>query len=197
MKFVLIIFVPIAVGISCSNCKNKQQKASTNSVSLKDTASYFPIKEILAEEINDVKTTPYFMYKIQTNKAGIKDSSVIYAKEFEQLAKPFLEADINSPALKPLLKESVFHDLSTNSYSFTYAPNWLEDTLPIKSVLILLSDENNKLKDIFIHKIMHFSDTTIDEALHWKPASYFTVDKEYLLKDMVINKNKIFVNWKH
>ncbi len=197
MKYLLFILVPIAVTVCCSGCHSNQQKAATTTQPVKDTGTYFPIKEILTEEINDVNSTPYFMYKIETNNAGKKDSSVIYAKEFEHLAQPFLDADINSPALKPLLNESVFHDLSTNSYSFTYAPAAQDDTFPIKSVIILLNDANNKLKNIFIHKILHRADTTIDEALHWKPTNYFTINKEYLLKDSVINKNKIFVNWKH
>ncbi|MGC8751219.1 hypothetical protein [Hydrotalea sp.] len=196
MKKILLFCTVLALIIIINACHQKQN--NNKSTTTNDTTAFYPLHEILLEELKDVKNTPYFMYQVKTHIHTKKDSSVINPQQFEVLAQPFLSINLNSKDLKPYLNESVFHDLSTNSYSFTYTPKSNNDTLSIKSIVILLNDDNNNsLKDIFIHKMLHNSDTVIDEALHWKPANYFTIDKKYLLKDSVINKSKLLVNWQH
>jgi hypothetical protein len=197
MKKILLLCTVLVFIEMINGCHQKQN--NNKSTSNNDTTAFYPLHEILLEELKDVKNTPYFMYQINTSSAHTKkDSSVVNPQQFEDLAQPFLSINLNSDTLKPYLNESVFHDLSTNSYSFTYTPKSNSDTLPIKSIIVLLNDDNNNsLKDIFIHKTLHNSDTVIDEALHWKPANYFTIDKKYLLKDSVINKSKLLVNWQH
>ena len=197
MKYAMIIWLIWGTVIINYSCKSHQKQLSDNKTPIQDSTSFFPMQELLQEEVNDVNTTPYFMYKIKTNDKGQKDSTVIYAKEWTQLAQPFLNIDINSPSLKQQLQQSIFHDLTTKCYSFTYTPKSVADTSSIKSVLILLDDNNNKLKDIFIHKIYHHSDTTIIEALLWKPTNYFSINKTFVLHDSIINKNQLIVNWKH
>jgi len=196
MKKILLFYTVLAFIIMIIACHQKQSNNKLTTTI--DTTAFYPLHEILLEELRDVKNTPYFMYQVKTRTHTKKDSSVVNPEQFEALAQPFLSINLNSKDLKPYLNESVFHDLSTNSYSFTYTPKSNNDTLSIKSIVVLLNDDNNNsLKDIFIHKMLHNSDTAIDEALHWKPAKYFTIDKKYLLKDSVINKTKLLVNWQH
>jgi len=176
------------------SCRQNSHSSKSGNI-LKDTTRFFPVNDFIVADIKDVETTPCFMYKIVSYKNGKRDSSIIYADEFKKLAGEFLKKDINDPAIKPFLKESVFHDLSTRSYSFTYTP--ANPDTGIESVIVLLNDQTNMLKNIFIHSISNNNDSTVDEELSWKPNQSFQINKLIKRKNGTASEEQVYVNWKH
>jgi len=87
----------------------------------------------------------------------------------------------------------LFNDLSTKSITFTY--DALRDTLPVKNVTILLNDENNKLKNVFITAVNDSKDSTIKEQLVWNAQRSFSIDRSITKSNAPEKIESIFVSW--
>jgi hypothetical protein len=173
------------------SCRQKDKRSALNSTSA-DTAKFFPVNDFILSDIKDVEQTPYLIYKITiTNKK--KDSSVITREEYKFLADQFLQKDISIPSLKPLYKESVFHDLTTGSYTITYTAT--EPSLYVKDLSVLLNDQTNKLSRIFMHCMNDSGDSTVIEQYSWKAGKSFSINKYIRRKDGSEWENQNLIVW--
>ncbi|MBG9376166.1 hypothetical protein I5907_07965 [Panacibacter sp. DH6] len=119
-----------------------------------------------ADSANEIK---YY----HTIAANTTDSSVIDSVQLNQLAKPFLVDDINDTAIKKYYRESIFHDATTASNTFTYTS--VNKALPIQSLDVLLDTLSDNIKHVFITKTFRKGDTSINEKLTWKTDLHFTI----------------------
>lgn len=185
--FLLYSLTAILFLSSCKN--NKQPTTQTNT----DTTSFFPVNDYLATDIKDVVQTPYFIYKKTIINNKQTDSIVISKKEFEQLANEFLQRNITAIALKSFYKPALFNDLSTKSITFTYTA--LKDDLPVRMVSVLLDDETNKLKHVFITAVTTNKDSTITEQLSWKAGKSFRINRFIEKANGSKTEESNFINW--
>jgi hypothetical protein len=185
----LVFFTVLILSITSCNNHNNNSLLQTNS----DTTAFFPVNDYLSNDIEDVKKTPYLITKkIYENKV-LKDSSVINAEEFIKLSDAFISKDITKPQYHALYKPSLFNDLSTRSITFTY--DALRDTLPIKSISILLDDESNKLKQIFITSVLDTFDAQTVEKLIWNAGKSFSIHRSITKPNSPEKIESIFISW--
>ncbi len=176
--------------MSLLGCRQKptDQKAETT----RDSISFFQVGDYIRSEINEVNKTPYFIYKIE-KRDGRFDSSAINNEIFNQLSKAFLQNDINDPALKSNYTENVFHDQTTKSYTLNYTTSNKE--LPVQSVDVLLNEDAQTVKRIFIRKLYNYRDSSVIEQLSWRPRQRFQVNRLVRLNDNTESEKELIVVW--
>ncbi|TDH19787.1 hypothetical protein EXU57_22265 [Segetibacter sp. 3557_3] len=164
-------------------------KTETNA---KDTISFFQVGDYIQAEINEVNRTPYFIYKIE-KQDGKLDSTAINNEVFNQLSKAFLQTDINDPSLKANYDENVFHDQTTKSYTLNYTTT--NKALPVQSVDVLLNEDAQTVKRIFIRKLYDYGDSSVIEQLSWKPRQRFQVNRLTRHEDATESEKELIVVW--
>jgi hypothetical protein len=167
----------IAISLVFVQCKQKK----IQDISLSDSTKFFPVSNFIQEDINDVLQTPYLIYKTTEYRPGRKDSSILNREGFESIATEFLKKNITTQELKPYYRETVFHDLSTKSFTITYST--LNHELEVQNILILLNDSTNKLKRIFILCSSTQGDSSIVSQYNWKAGMSFQINRLIKRKD--------------
>ena len=194
MKHLLLtISILSIITISCKNNKENKATETTTPTNTVDTSHFFDTKSFFQTEIKDVTTTPYFMYIITTRDEKKKDSSHLTTTEFVRLAQEFLAQDITQKELKPSYKEDVFRDLSTKSITFSYSTK--NKDLDVQNIDVLLDEESNKVKFIFIRSQKISKDSTIITQLNWKRAKNFLINRAVLKSDGTKYSTQQFVSW--
>ena len=178
------------------SCKNKQeQKAATApaTTATADTTKFFDVKGFIEGEIKDVTTTPYFLYTITTRDDKKRDSAHLTTTEFVRLAQEFLAQDITQSELKPFYKEDVFRDLSTKSITFSYSTR--NKDLDVQNIDVLLDEESNKVKFVFIRSQKITKDSTVITQFNWKRAKNFLINRSVLKSNGSKYSTQQFVSW--
>ncbi|MFY7900001.1 MAG: hypothetical protein ACOVNY_07435 [Chitinophagaceae bacterium] len=186
-----IIFAVFICFILLNGCKNAHEPSVEKSNV--DTTTFFDIKSFFQNEIQQVKATPYFIYRIKTNDQNKKDSTVISTTEFAQVANVFTQFDIRSNAMKQHYSENVFNDLSTKSITLNYTTS--QKDLPVKSIDVLLDNEKNTVKRIFIKSIQDDADSSIIHQYSWKAGKSFLITTTILKKQGKTATSQQYVNW--
>ncbi|MGI8952756.1 MAG: hypothetical protein ACR2FN_14365 [Chitinophagaceae bacterium] len=161
----LVVFFVLMNIIFFISCKQTSTEKETKKTSSKDTTTFFPVADYIQQQIKLVDSTPYFMYLISIRN-GKKDSSQINTHQFDSLVQPFREIDISNPSIKKNYTESVFEDKSTQSYTLTYSTN--NKSLSTQNIDVLLNEENQQVKRIFINCFYDNNDSAITQKLGWK-----------------------------
>lgn len=181
----LLIFLIV---IAC-NTNTRQKKAT---LSTADTSKFYPITDFFKSQVQFVDLRNYPMYKI-TIKDGKKDSSYLSKDQFIALAKTFLDRDISSPKIKILYKETVFHDLSTGSYTLNYSA--IDQHAEVQNIDVLLDEETNNVKRIFIRSVYTRGDTAFTEQCNWKAFKSFQINLSLLTKNGYNSTEFNYINW--
>src|SRR6476620_1767535 len=156
--------------LSCQTKSNHDSsKANTN-----DTTKFFQVNQFLQSQIKEVNATPFFIYKIDVIN-GIKDSTPINTSTFNEIARQFLSPDINDEKLKPSYSESIFEDQTTKGFTINYSTK--DKELELQSVDILLGEDGQTVKRIFLRKFYNYADSSAIEQLSWKPGESFQVNR--------------------
>jgi len=158
-----------------------------------DSIKFFPVNDIIMEDIGDVEKTAYYMYRITSGNHIKRDSAAITVREFKTIANSFLDKNINTPVLKWQYQESVFHDLSLNSITITYSSE--NDKLPITDVTVLLDDKTNKVKRIFISTFYRRNDSTFREKYFWKAGKSFQINQSITTPANEETETSTFIAW--
>lgn len=176
-------------------CKSKKDNNTTPSEqsNTSDTTTFYDIKGFFDSEINDVKTTPYFMYTKITRDDKRKDSMPVTTKDFIELAKQFTVADISQKELKHFYKEDVFRDLSTKSITFSYSTKNKE--LEIQNIDVLVNEETNKVKFVIMRTSNTAGDSTVINQMNWNKGKSFFINKTVLKKDGQKSSTQQLVSW--
>jgi len=152
-----------------SACGGKQKKETP-----KEESRYFDIRHYITTDLNDIKNTPYYIYKIDVVN-GKQDSSAIGPAEAIAFAEGFLHPDINNPEIKSSYKENIFEDKTMNTFTISYTSE--DKELPIQNVDVILKEDGKTVKRLFIRKFFRNSDTTSMEQWSWKPGQSFEVNR--------------------
>ena len=175
-----IVFVCLSFAGFFSACGNKQLK-QTPAPAEDSTLVYYPINNYIRQQIQDVDSTPYFLYRLRT-VGGRKDSSVISRTIFDAETKPFVLSELEDKSFRSHFTESVFDDESTNSITLTYAPKDTNDV--VQNASVLLNKENQRVKWIFINTLSNSGDSTVIQHRGWKG------DKSCYLNKMITYANR-------
>ena len=173
-------------------CKQKPAETAGKEDLSKDTISFFQVDEYIKSQIREVNKTPYFIYRIQVIN-GTKDSLAINTNDFNRLAIPFLQTAINEPGVKKNYTENVFHDQTTQSYTLSYTTS--NKALPVQSVDVLLNEDAQTVKRIFIRKFFSYDDSSAIEQLSWKPGIQFQVNRLVQTNDNKEISRELTVVW--
>ncbi len=190
-----LLYSSLLLLLVANACKSKKDNNATlpEQSNTSDTTTFYDIKSFFESEINDVKTTPYFMYTKITKDDKKKDSLPITIKDFIELAKPFTEKDITQKEIKHFYKEDVFRDLSTKSITFSYSTKNPE--LEIQNIDVLVNEETNKVKFVIIRVNKTTSDSIVISQMNWNKGNSFFINKTVVKKDGNKSSTQQLVSW--
>ena len=190
-----IISAFVVIAIFTSSCKNKKESSKKPVENAVDTTKGFPIMDLLREDVEDVKKTPYYMYKKTAVGVGgkYKDSVQVSREDFAKMIAPILSIKLTDDAGKNKFREVAFHDLSTQSYSIITTP--IDNNIELKSITTLLNDETNKLKSMFFVMEKSTADSFIKTTYFWKKEKSLRICKSVEYKGKKEIEEKQFINW--
>lgn len=170
---------PCAMLLILLSCKTQQEKKPEIQQFDNKDIQFYPVIQQIDSQVHQVMVTPYYLYEKRTIGSVI-DSFAIDTVQFRKLAAEFLQSDISDTTIKKFYKETVFSDLTTKSITLNYTTN--HPDLPVRSVDVLLDEETQLLKRIFINRTYISNDSTVELKLGWKTNESFSINKVTTLK---------------
>src|SRR5450631_383935 len=157
-------------------CHSSQSENTITDAKQTDTAkkNYLPVADYLKSEIAGVDSFPLRIMKYQVIN-GKTDSGIITTAVFDQLAKEFLVADLDSSRFENKFEENSFVDRSTNLVSFTYSTKDTGNGLKRVDVLLSPGAGTDKLHLIYMEAISGNADSTLISKLSWKAGRNFSI----------------------
>lgn len=183
------IFIALFFFCSCSNNHNISGEVS----STPDSAVFFPIHDYFISQLKDADSSASF-FTLQQNINGAKDSAYIDAGSLKKIAAIFLETDIEKNEIKKFYKETIFEDLTTASYTFSYKTT--NEKLVTKNVDVLLDRGTQQVKWIFITRYRKSIDSSITEKLNWHSHKSFSVNRMIAFPGKPDYTEQVSVSWK-
>lgn len=190
-KGLAFIFLLLPVFL-LQNCKQKTNN-NNSFTATSDSLIFFPVNVYIQGQISKVDSFATAIYKINITGSS-RDSSVISKQEFSQLAQSFLAYDISSKPLHRFYKETVFDDQTTQSLTFNYTA--MVDTLPLRSIDVLLDKTGQQLKNIFMSAETSTTDSTITEKKGWKNDESFFINRSIQKGDNPATMQRTVVVWR-
>jgi hypothetical protein len=173
MKRTLIPVLLIFLGYAC---QFRQPETPVGNSAQTDTTkkNYLPVADLLKSEIAAVDSLPLRLMKYSIVN-GKTDSAIITTPVFDQLAKEFLMADLDSSYFEKKFEENSFVDRSTNLVSFTYSTNVSGNGLKRVDVLLSPGEGSNKLNSIYMEAISANGDSSVISKMSWKAGRNFRI----------------------
>ncbi len=171
-------------------CNGKPIKTKT--LPIIDTAGFYPIADFIFSQIRYVDLRDFTIQK-KTGTAFFSDSSKISKDDFLELTKPILAKIQNWNQTKHLYKESIFQDLGIASYTINYTS--ISPTMPIQNIDILLSEQTNILKRLFIKEKINRNDTTIITQYNWVADRSFQINQSTKAGNSYNAESKLEIKW--
>lgn len=157
----LLRLTPLLLALACGG-SNTDTSQETGLKGLPDSATVFSIIPVLQQQVDYLGVVKKQLI-CYTTRNGQSDSATVNKQQLQALADHFLSKDIS--AVKGNYTENIFSDASTGSVTISYTA--IDETVPVRSLDILL-DENSRLaKRIFIKYYQQKKDTTIQEQYSW------------------------------
>jgi hypothetical protein len=156
------------------------KEGSKNSSERQDTAKFYPIHQFLEGQLRQIDTGNFVISFLPELK-GKKDPVLINKARFLQLADTILHRAAYFSNFKAAFNESTFRDLSTGSLIFNYTP--FDKTSLIQHIDLLLDEQTQHVKHVFIRSFYSNGDTSILEQCSWKTNSSFQLSKFFELQD--------------
>ena len=171
-------------------CKEKSAKP-TELIS-SDSTKFFQVSDYINSQVNEVKATPYFIYKL-ISQGGKKDSTACNNSEVAELSSQFINPDLNDPSIKKYFTETTFFDETTKTFSISYSTTNKE--LNLQNVDVLFKEDGETVKRIFIRKFYNYNDSSAIEQLSWKPGESFQINRLVQYPDNKETSRQITVVW--
>lgn len=172
-------------------CKSKGNQESNKKTPLADTSKFYPIDQFVKEQMQQVDLGDYFIRKTftkdstESNETIDKDAFLSEAATVLSLAKQFM-------LHKELYKESVFQDLSTASYTINYTA--IDASTPIQRVDVLLSEETNIIKRLFIRESININGEKDFRQISWLANHSFQISAPNYNNGKLINEQTV-IRW--
>lgn len=187
MKNSVLFFALSFLLLSCSSKKPvKAEKVGA------DSTKYFALAGFIQQQIVDVDLRAYQIYLIKELN-GKRDSMMIDKETFKSYAALFLQKDISAPEMHNRFTESIFHDLSTKSYTLNYRAKSVDE--PIQNIDILLDENTSIVKRIFVRTETNHQDTTIVEQCNWKADKSFQINRVSKTPSGYVSNEFNYINW--
>ena len=189
-------FFPIfCFALLITACKNQTNNISSEKETAEKTVEkkpYFPVTDFIKKEISYVDSLPLpiIKYNIQNNK---QDSAFIKPKEFNSIAQEFLSDQLLEPSFQNNFTETSFIDETTQSVTFTYETKNINGELRHVDVLVKPTPGLQKVKSIYLEKVINKNDTLVIKKMIWKARRNFNIitSTQPLGKKAVIKQLKI------
>jgi len=190
-KFILKIIIAATCSIMLFSCNNNDT-SKENAFPANDLRVFYPVHEYFITQIINTDSVSNIIYTY-TDSDNKKDSAIIDSIKFRELAKPFIEDDINDTAIKKYYNESIFHDVTTASNTFTYTS--ANSTLPLQTLDILLDTATDMVKRVFITRSFSRGDSLITEKMSWKTRQSFSINRIIQLAGNKQTTQQVTVLW--
>lgn len=173
-------------------CKSKKPSETAANNVVVDTAKFYPIDRFIADEIKYVDLRNF---SIVEKKSNSKDSSsrVISKEDFFAASASVLKQAQWFIANKSLFTESIFQDLGTESYTINYSST----IAPIKNIDLLLHQQTNLPKRLFIRVVQQSGDTTITEQYSWVANKQFFISRSKRTQQGFNESSSKEISWKN
>jgi hypothetical protein len=175
--------------VACNN--NKPADASTNKV-IADTAQFYPIAGFISDEMKYVDLRNFTITQ-KISKGTDSSSSEISKDEFLAAAALILQEAQWFMANKQLFTESLFQDLGTESYTINYSSTKAH----IKSINLLLNQQTNLPKRLFIRSIQQSGDTAITKQYSWVANKQFVISSSKRTENGFNESSTTQISWKN
>jgi hypothetical protein len=148
--------------MACNNTPTTTAVPASAQQGMADSSEVYAIIPIVKQEIDYVSVLKKKLICFTTSN-GKKDSSVINTATLQSLANQFIDKDISY--LKMYYAERIFSDQSTGSLTINYTA--INDSVPVRSIDILLDENTRQVKQFFIKNFEQHQDTSIQEQYSW------------------------------
>lgn len=175
--------------VACNN--NKPADASTNKV-VADTAQFYPIAGFISDEMKYVDLRNFTITQ-KISKGSDSSSSEISKDDFLAAAALILQEAQWFIDNKQLFTESIFQDLGTESYTINYSST----KAPIKSINLLLNQQTNLPKRLFIRSIQQSGDTVITKQYSWVANKQFVISSSKRTENGLNESSTTQISWKN
>jgi hypothetical protein len=150
-------------------CKDSNKSAE------KEEKKYFPVADYVRSQLHliDSLQLPVTLYRSDASGA---DTLLLSTRECLELAAPFQEPDLADPAIAGYFTENSFADQSIPSITFNYLTR--DSSMPLKRVDVVLQPDpalSEKVRTIYMEKIISRGDTLIEEKLFWNNDHYYQI----------------------
>lgn len=174
------------------SCKSKQRKAENKGATISDTAKFYPIERFIKDEMQYVDLRDFSI--TETNiQSGDSTTRSISKDEFLSIATEVLNQTNWFAQNKYLYKETVFQDLGTESYTINYQT----DQADIKSIDLLLNEQTNLPKRMFIRVIHQEGKNTSTIQYSWVAGKQFSIAKSEKNPAALIEQSSKTIQWKN
>jgi hypothetical protein len=192
LRIAFLYIVSFSIAIVFSSCGQNSNDSQNNKLPSTDSTVFYPLREYFLSQIKSVDSSVPVIRMVKTIN-GQKDSASIGIDEFNKIAQTFLENNIADPSVKKYYRQSVFQDMTTDSYTFNYTS--LNSSLPVQNLSVLLDTATQTVKRVFISKIKINGDNTITEKLSWKNDNSFLIYRTIQLPQKKDIEEQISVVW--
>jgi hypothetical protein len=186
-QFVVAFLFSIVLSACNNHPKNNNEEEK---ITVKK--NFFRVNDFIKSEIGYVDSLPLAIikYNIDNNKT---DSVFIKPPAFNIIAQAFISDALISPSFEENFTENSFMDEATQSVTFTYSAKKNIGELRHVDVLVKPTPGLNKVKSIYMEKIINKNDTLIIKKMIWKARRNLTIitSIQPLGQKAVINQTKI------
>lgn len=186
LKTTFSLFLLMAL-MSCK--QNKHLK--TTEQKKNDSITVYPLNAMLDNQIEDLKKSPYYIYKKTSINSKIADSIPFPLDSFTAVINHLKTYNIDTIGIKENYIESTFHDLGTKSISLVYTTT--NSKMNVINQTILLNQDNNELKNAFIRVIDQNNDSQIQ--YNFKPNKSLRISTIKFKNNKQEVVENVFINW--
>lgn len=179
-------------------CQSNQKTKLVTDIAIADTAKFYPIEKFIQDEIQYVDLRDFNITETKLNESGdtafAKEdhtSSQLTKDEFISAAREIKNAAVWFSKNKYLYKETVFQDLGTESYTINYQ----SDEADIKNIDLLLNEQTNLPKRLFIREITREEGNTMTVQYSWIAGKQFTISKSMKNGKTLIWQSSKTIEW--
>jgi len=187
-----VMLLNIFATIFISSCNTEHSDSKEKHLPSNDSSVFYPVQEYISNQLATVDTIRNIYYSYSEDNIK-KDSAIIDSVKLYELVKPFLNDDINDIKIKKYYRETIFHDLSTASNTFTYTS--VNNSLPLQTLDVLLDTVTNLVKRVDISKSFTKGDTLFNEKMWWKTNEGFSINRILQVSNQKETVQQINVSW--
>lgn len=168
-----LMIVSVVTILLLGSCKTNRKGDQDDTSPKSDTARFYPLVAYFKEQIKYVDLRNFILKKTITTNSG-KSVVIINKNDFIHDANIVLKLAGQWELNKKSYKENVFQDLSTASYTINYTA--INEHIPLQRIDLLLNQETNIIKRIFIRENQSINDTVITRVISWNTDHGFQIN---------------------